>query len=535
MITTPIFYVNSVPHLGHLYTALLGDALSRWHQLRGRKTLLISGTDEHGSKVQTAADRRGMNCVSFCDEISNEFRHCFKEANICFDDFVRTTELRHKHAVCSLWQCLQERGFLYSGHYEGWYCIPDETFLGTDQVQEVKGPEGDLQRVSLESGHRVEWVREQNYMFRLSAFQRPLLRWLEENPEVITPKSRYLEVKSLVEKGLQDLSVSRPNRRVKWGIPVPNDHEHTIYVWIDALANYLTAIGYPQVSPCSSNLWPPDYQIMGKDITKFHAVYWPAILLAAGIPLPKRLITHAHWTLNKMKMSKSLGNVVFPGDLLAHYGVDPVRFFLLSEGGISEDGDFSHEKLFAKLKGELADNFGNLLGRCTSLHLNPDNCVPKLAGPISSSLEDHQFIETLSNLPERVDYYFQNVEFSKGIGLILEAIHQGNRYFQKNEPWKLKEVDEDAISKLPIVLYNTMESIRLCALLLQPIMPETMEKILDRLGVAKQERAWNSIVYGKGRQGSPLGNNVQFKPFQIRNIIEFKTPLSSSENLRPAQ
>ena len=354
LITTPIFYVNAVPHIGHLYSTVLADALSRWCRIKGSSTWLTTGTDEHGLKVQQAAVAAEQTPLAFCSKISSRFQSLFDSGHIQYDDYLRTTEPRHMKTVQSLWTTLADRDWIYLGLHEAWYCRSDEAFLTESQVE--TNPMG--VKVSKESGHPVERLVEENYKFRLSAFQTRLEAWLDANPEVIVPATRHAEVKQMVQDGLNDLSISRLHHKIPWGIPVPTDPSHTIYVWLDALANYRTTCSHP--SNVGQEVWPPDYQIIGKDILKFHAIYWPAFLMAANLPLPQRIVAHGHWTVDGVKMSKSLGNVVDPVEALNKYRVDPVRYFLLREGQLGYDSNFSFALLEERCNAELSDTLGNL-------------------------------------------------------------------------------------------------------------------------------------------------------------------------------
>eukprot|EP01111_Echinosteliopsis_oligospora_P018332 TRINITY_DN8334_c0_g1_i2.p1 TRINITY_DN8334_c0_g1~~TRINITY_DN8334_c0_g1_i2.p1 ORF type:complete len:334 (+),score=65.45 TRINITY_DN8334_c0_g1_i2:190-1191(+) len=331
MVTTPIFYVNGPPHIGHLYSAVLADALSRWHKMQGRETHMVTGTDEHGMKVFEAATKHDMSTISYCDFISDKFKTLFDRADVKYDEYMRTTSEIHHTCVTHLWNTILANGYLYEGSYDGWYCVSDEAFLTNNQVRKRE----DGVHVSIESGHVVDWVSEKNWIFKLSAFQKQIEQWISSG--VILGQSAN-SLKRLLESGLNDLSVSRPRSRIKWGIQVPNDPSQTIYVWLDALGNYLTATGYPDKSKYSS-IWPADFQIIGKDIIRFHCIYWPAFLMAAGMTLPSSIIAHAHWTVGHEKMSKSKGNVIDPHCFIDKFGIDAVRYFLLREGGLADDGD----------------------------------------------------------------------------------------------------------------------------------------------------------------------------------------------------
>ncbi|PRP84707.1 methionyl-tRNA synthetase [Planoprotostelium fungivorum] len=539
LITTPIFYVNSSPHIGHLYSTTLADSIARFHRLNGRETLFMTGTDEHGLKVQQAAEKANFaSTQDLCDKFSAEFLQAAKSADISFDKFMRTTSPEHRKTVEHMWKKLKENGYIYMDKHEGWYCVSDETFLpehNTKEVTSTRFPcnltmeqmddgKGNKYRISTESGHRVEWVTEENYRFRLSKFKDTITEYMDQNPDWITPSIRSNEVRRYLED-MDDLSVSRARSRTAWGLQVPDDPSQTIYVWLDALNIYLTSTGYPEEG--YDRAWPADYQILGKDILRFHAVYWPAFLLAAGLQPPKRLVVHAHWLVNKTKMSKSLGNVIAPRDAIDTFGLDAVRFFLLCEGGLHEDGDFSLDRLYHKLKGELADNYGNLVGRVTSPSICPSGMYPKREDVEKSFREeDGEIVEILRELKSRVGKLYESLkvyesaDLPAAVNAAIEGIRIGNRYFTQNEPWKLAkaikkgEADSQVRSRLDAVVYLTLESIRITTILLQPVMPSTTSKILDRLGVHREERNWEASSYG-AEGGHVMNQDPTFKAFQI--------------------
>ena len=379
--TTPIFYVNASPHIGHLYTALMSDATKRWNVMKcndnAEKHFLVTGTDEHGSKVEKAALKNGFSePLPFCDEVSMSFRKIFDSFDVKYDKFVRTTQPDHVTTVQDAWSRMRDNGYIYEGEHSGWYCESEESFLTEKELTILE----DNKRVSKTTGNPALFVTEKNYMFRLSSIQSDILKWLEDNPDVIVPSSRYNEVKQFVSSGLRDISISRPRDRVPWAVQVPDDPEHSIYVWLDALMNYLTTTIYCDQDDDWKEAWPASAQVVGKDILRFHAVYWPAFLMAMNLPLPRRLVAHGHWTIERVKMSKSLGNVVDPLKLLEQgYSVDAVRYFLLRDGGIASDGDFSETQLVNRYHSELADTLGNLVSRCAySLCLRTIRSITKI-------------------------------------------------------------------------------------------------------------------------------------------------------------
>lgn len=421
-ITTPIFYVNASPHIGHVHSAVLSDALARWFRVRRRTVVFSTGTDEHGLKVQEAAEATGTtDYKSFCDDVSGRFDAIFRRSNVAYSRFIRTSDRDHHDAVAALWRRLEHSGHIYLGEHEAWYCKSDESFLTETQVEDRTDAHGRVFKVSKESGHVVEKVREENYKFRLSAFQGELLAWLDSG-DVVVPQSRANEVRAAVAAGLRDVSVSRLSEKIQWAIPVPGDDSHCVYVWLDALTNYLTVAGYPGDT---SATWPADYHVVGKDILKFHAIYWPAFLLAAGLPLPKRVVAHAHWTVGNVKMSKSLGNVVDPHELLAKYGADAVRYFLLREGVLHDDGDFNAGLLEDRVNSELADTLGNLVSRSTGQAFLLDGVVP--APPAALCADDRELIADGQQLATRVAAFFETPDFSSGLKEIVFFLHDVNR------------------------------------------------------------------------------------------------------------
>ncbi|KAJ3223558.1 methionyl-tRNA synthetase [Clydaea vesicula] len=462
LVTNPIFYANDKPHIGHLYTAVISDTISKHNRLRGKKTFLSIGTDEHGLKIMQSAAKKNVDVQDYCKEISQKFKRLFDKAGISHSDFIRTTEKRHEVAVKHLWKLLVERGYIYKGFYEGWF-------------------------IAKETGSAVEWTQEENYKFKLSDFRLKLLEWLDKNPNLIIPKSRENEVLAILSKPLEDLSISRLATNVNWGILVPNDKNHTIYVWLDALTNYLTVTGYPWIeSDELKAFWPPDVHIIGKDILKFHAIYWPSFLLAAGLPLPKKIIAHAHWLKDKKKMSKSIGNVVDPEELIEKYGKEVVKFYLLRDGGIFDDSEFSNESLLFAYTHELKNQYGNLILRSTAKSINKNLTYPSFEAGVLD-VEDYKCLEQkLTELPISFNNKFNKGDFSGGLREIFDVISEANIFWQKSEPWKLKKNLLDAeqqklnLKKFDQVLFWTYESLRISSILLYPIMPEKISMVLKK-------------------------------------------------------
>ncbi|KAF9910859.1 methionyl-tRNA synthetase [Linnemannia zychae] len=501
-ITSPIFYVNAVPHIGHLHSAVLCDTLKRFHEMKGREAIMSTGTDEHGLKIQQAAADAGMKEIELCDQVSKRFQDLFDAANISYTTYIRTTEPRHAVAVNALWNDLWARGYIYKGHHEGWYSVSDEAFYPSAQVEEkINEKTGEKYHIATETGKRVEWTTEENYKFKLSAFTNKLTEWLDNNPDAILPKSRHLEVQGWLKSGLADLSVSRPRSRLTWGIPVPGDDSHVMYVWMDALTNYLTVTGYPwkdmtnlQKANCG---WPADAQVVGKDILRFHAVYWPAFLMAAELAVPKKIVAHAHWTQSKMKMSKSIGNVVDPFTAMEEFGTDTIRFYLMNDGGLADDADYSSELVAGRYKKQLAGQLGNLLSRSTSTALNPSAQVPKTPSGDNIHPDDKALHEKLEALPGLVDEAMSNYRTTHATQAIFDMLAEANAHFSHGEPWNLVK-DPTSHDRLQTVLWYAMESTRLAALFLQPIMPTKSSEILDQLNIRKDERSWEHAKLGRG-------------------------------------
>ncbi|XP_036379687.1 methionine--tRNA ligase, mitochondrial [Megalops cyprinoides] len=503
-ITTPIFYVNAAPHIGHLYSAVTADYLHRYKRMRGCKSKFSTGTDEHGLKIQQAADVAGKEPRRFCTEVSDTFRHLFQRCNVSYTDYIRTTENRHRRAVEHFWKVLQNNGFIYKGCYEGWYSTQDESFLTPSQVGDSTDSAGTAIKISLESGHKVEWMKEDNYMFCLSAFRSPLQQWLKDNPKAVQPERFYRAVLQWLQDDLPDLSVSRQRSRLQWGIPVPGDPDHTIYVWLDALVNYLTVAGYPEGH---SEWWGSAHHLVGKDILKFHAIYWPAFLLAAGMPLPQTIYVHSHWTVDGQKMSKSLGNVVDPAERSERFTVDGIRYFLLRQGVPDSDCDYYDDKVVKLLNSELADSLGGLLNRCTAPSLNHaqvyphfcKKCFPREpAGgdtDTRATREDYKMLEDVSRLPGVVEQHFESLQAYKALEAIAGCVRQTNGFIQRHAPWKLDLRDPQNQLWLDTILHVCLECLRLYGTLLQPVVPATADKLLSRLGVGPDERGWETLHF----------------------------------------
>ncbi len=487
-LTTPIFYVNGSPHIGHAYTAIAADVIARFKRLDGIDTYFLSGTDEHGQKVEKAARDAGLDPQAFTDRLSGEFRAMLNRLDISNDDFIRTTEPRHKRGATALWARLAASGDIYPGHYEGWYAVRDEDFYAEADL--TTHPDGSR---TAPTGAPVEWVREPNYLFRLSAYQDRLLDHYANNPDFVGPASKRREMLSFIRGGLADLSVSRSSFR--WGIPVPGDPDHVMYVWLDALTNYLSALGYPDEAAANWRFWPADLHLVGKDIQRFHAIYWPAFLMAAGLPVPRRIFAHGWWTVDGAKMSKSVGNVVDPLTLSDKYGIDPLRYFLLREVPFGGDGDFSERALISRMNNELANDLGNLAQR--SLSLIAKNLGGTLPAPGARTAEDDTLLQAAHALPDALRPLIDRQSLHEALEKTWTVVRAGNAYIDQQAPWALRRTDPGRMADVLRVLADTL---RCVATVLTPFMPTSMGRMLDQLGVPDTARDFAALG-----QGLPAG------------------------------
>lgn len=480
-ITTPIYYVNDIPHIGHAYTTLACDYMARFKRLDGYDVMFLTGTDEHGQKVEKSAAAAGLTPIELCDKVSMRFRELADFMNCSNDDFIRTTEERHKHACQALWKKLEENGHIYLDKYSGWYSVRDEAFYGEGELVEKNG-----EKVA-PSGAPVEWVEEESYFFKLSEWEDRLLEFYENLPPTVLPNSRKNEVKSFVKSGLRDLSVSRTS--FKWGIPVPGNDKHIMYVWIDALTNYMTAAGYPDMdSEKFQKFWPADIHMVGKDILRFHALYWPAFLMAADIDPAKRVFAHGWWTNEGQKISKSLGNVIDPFQIVEEFGLDQVRYFLMREVPFGNDGDFSRQAMINRINSDLANDLGNLAQRSLSMIFK--NCDGVMPTPGEVTDTDEEIMAAVDGLLPHVRAHIEVQAISKSLGTIWKVVSDANGYFAGEEPWALKKTDPE---RMATVLYTTAEIIRQVAILIQPIMPGSASKLLDQLKIPANERGFDQL------------------------------------------
>ncbi len=479
-ITTPIFYVNDLPHIGHAYTSIICDTLARFYKLNGQNVLFTTGTDEHGLKVEKAAEKKGMSPKKFVDMVSKNFQDLTKKINISNTDFIRTTENRHKESVKKFWKILEGNNQIYLSKYKGWYSIKDESFYQEKELIK-KGDE-----LFTHDDEKVEWIEEESFFFKLSNWEKLLLEYYDKNPDFILPKSRRNEVISFVKSGLKDLSISRTS--FKWGINVDNTNDHIIYVWIDALVNYLTSLGYPNMTGKKNEYWQNCIHIIGKDILKFHAVYWPAMLMAANLPLPKTIFAHGWWTNEGKKISKSTGNTIDPNKIIDNFGLDQFRFFLLREVTLGKDGDFSINSFKNRINSDLSNNLGNLVQRTLKF------LFKNFSGIIPSELNS----KNLTSIPlknayvlfSNVENLIMNFEINKALDLIFHYISGLNKYMDDSEPWNKIKVNKDEAA---VIITQLIEGFRIIGILLQPFLPNASEKLLNNLNIEDKYRKFNNL------------------------------------------
>ena len=498
-ITTPIYYPSGNPHMGHAYSSIVADVIARFKRLEGKNVFFLTGTDEHGLKIQREAEKSNKDVKVFCDELSSKFKDLSKILNLSIDNFIRTTEERHHRSVQSLWKRLLESGDIYLSKYAGWYSVSDEAYYTEDEIIIDNG-----KKVSKLSGSTVDWLEEESYFFKLSAWQNKLLEHYKNNPSFVSPKSRNNEIVQFVKSGLNDLSVSRTS--FKWGIPVPNDKKHIVYVWLDALTNYISALNFPNTEDSLyKNFWPANIHIIGKDILRFHAVYWPAFLMAANLPLPLKIYGHGWILSDEKKMSKSLGNILNPIEIINTYGIDQLRYYLIKEVSLGNDGSVSMENLKNCINNDLANNFGNLCQRVFSFI--EKNCEGKLPKPDKLKQEDSIFLNLLINkVPELIsDMNDQNL--NDYIKKVVNFSFSANKYFNDLQPWTLKKTD---ISRMNTILYTIVSQIKNISILLSPIIPISSEKILDIMNLKKEERNISAI-----NNVDIFNHNLEFKKTSI--------------------
>jgi len=530
-ITTPIYYVNARPHIGHTYTTVVCDAIARRQRMMGMDTFFLTGTDEHGQKIERSATAAGCSPQEFADRISAEFRQLWDRMNLSYDDFIRTTEPRHIRGMQALFTRLQERGYIYKGSYSGQYCVFDELYV------DAAGPGAPCP----ECGRPTETVQEENYFFKLSAMEERLLKLYAEQPDFIRPEARRNEVVAFVRSGLRDLSVSRTT--FKWGIPVPGDPKHVIYVWLDALANYITAIGFGSDNPADKkkfeHYWPADVHMVGKEIVRFHCVYWPAFLMAAELPLPKAIVAHGWLLFEESKMSKSRGNIVRSETILDNLGADPLRYFLLREIVFGSDGSFSFDALVERFNADLANGLGNLSSR--TLSMISRYFEGEIPYPSQERSADDEAIAALAGKTIS-DFHaqFEQFQFSRALETAWGLVSAVNKYIVENEPWALAEQPgQDARARLATVLYTAAEALRIVTALAYPVIPESTARIWRQLGLSDIEKFdLRQLSWGQLQLGTKIGKVEPVFPRADKSTIErmqqMEQERSSSTESKPA-
>ncbi len=506
-ITTPIYYPSAKPHMGHAYSSIIADFFARFKKIDGYNVNFLTGTDEHGLKIQRAAEKKGLDTLKFCDEISETFRNLSKTLNLTNTDFIRTTEERHKRSVQNLWNELEKNNDIYLSKYSGWYSVSDEAFYTEDEIEELDG-----NKISIASKSTVEWMDEESYFFRLSKWEKPLLDYYENNPDFISPKARKNEVISFVKNGLKDLSVSR--KSFSWGIPVPNNKEHVIYVWLDALTNYISALNYPDKNnELYKKFWPANIHLIGKDILRFHAVYWPAFLLAAKLPLPKKVYGHGWILSGEEKMSKSKGNILDPIEIIDKYGLDPLRYYLIKEVSFGNDGNISQERLEDCINSDLANNFGNLCQRVTAFAIK--NCEGKIPSNIEFNKDDLKILDKFKDNLDLIRKKIDELDLNYYIEFIINTLFETNKYFNDQEPWKKK----DDIKRLNTIVYTTLEIVRKISFMLYPIIPQSSINALNIFSIKENEIDFSSINNNNYlKSGSTINKiDILFKKIEKNN------------------
>jgi methionyl-tRNA synthetase len=506
-ITTPIYYPSAKPHMGHAYSSIIADFFARFKRIDGFNVHFLTGTDEHGLKIQRAAEKKNIDPLLFCNEISKTFRDLSEILNLSNTDFIRTTESRHIKSVNHLWNELKKNDDIYLSKYSGWYSISDEAYYSEDEIEEIDG-----KKIATSSKSSVEWIEEESYFFKLSKWQDKLLKYYEKNPDFVGPQSKKNEVISFVKSGLKDLSISR--KSFSWGIKVPNDEKHVIYVWLDALTNYISALNYPNKDDeLFSKYWPASVHLIGKDILRFHAIYWPAFLMAAKIPLPKKIFGHGWILSGEEKMSKSKGNILDPIEIINNYGIDPLRYYLIKEVSFGNDGNISEERLINCINSDLANNFGNLCQRVTAFA--EKNCKSLIPIDVNFEKEDLKILDNFSNNIETIRNEIDNQNINYYIDFIINSLFEANKYFNDQEPWKKK----DNLKRLNTIVYTTLEIVRKITFMLYPIIPRSSLNALKIFDIKEKEIDFSTIInHDYLRKGNMIKKiDILFKKIEKKN------------------
>ena len=493
--------------MGHAYSSIIADFFARFKRIDGFNVSFLTGTDEHGLKIQRAAEKQGIDTLKFCDEISKTFKDLSKILNLTNTDFIRTTEERHKKSVQSLWNELKKNDDIYLSKYSGWYSVSDEAFYTKEEIEEVNE-----KKIAISSKSLVEWVDEESYFFKLSKWQKPLLDYYEKNPDFISPVSRKNEVLSFVKSGLKDLSISR--KSFSWGIPVPDDKDHVIYVWLDALTNYISALNYPDTkNQMYKKFWPASVHLIGKDILRFHAVYWPAFLLAAKLPLPKKIYGHGWILSGQEKMSKSKGNILDPLEIIDQYGLDPLRYYLIKEVSFGNDGNISQDRLEDCINSDLANNFGNLCQRVTAFALK--YCGGKIPEKIKFNDDDLKILNKFKTNIDLIRDKIDNQDINFYIDFIVKTLFETNKYFNDQEPWKKK----DDTLRLGTIVYTTLEIVRKVSYMLYPIIPQSSLNALKIFAINENEIKFSTLQDHNYLKGNDKINKIDilFKKIEKTN------------------
>jgi len=516
-VTTPIYYVNDKPHIGHAYTTIVADVLTRFHRLRGDATFFLTGTDEHGQKVQQAAERTGISPQAHCDQMVEHFRQAWEKLNIKYDYFIRTTDKEHQKAVQSALDELYAKGEIYLAEYGGYYCVGCERFYTRKELVEGKCPQH-LQA--------PDYIKEKNYFFRMGKYQEWLIEYIHQHPEFIQPESRRNEVLGFLKNPLGDLCISRPKSRLQWGIELPFDPDYVTYVWFDALLNYITAVGYKQQQENFTRWWPADYHLIGKDIVTTHCVYWPTMLKALGLPLPRTILAHGWWLVAETKMSKSLQNIIKPLDLVETYGVDAVRYFLMRDMILGQDANFSLDSFIKRYNSELANDLGNLVSRIGTLIIKNFPTIPE---PSSPSETERKIEQSATALPDTVMQFIDAMHLSDALEAVISFVRELNRFMEQRQPWHLVKTDRTVAGT---VLYTALEGLRITAQLLQPVMPSKMKELLDKIPVTEADNPFN---WGKCKPGVALTTLPILFPRIENQTSTTKAPVMTPEIPSPEQ